>query len=416
MTNKWLKKRKLSAYLMALAASLITIAIVANPEEAFRASADGLKVWWEVVLPALLPFFIAAEILMGLGVVHFMGALLEPIMRPLFRVPGVGAFAVSMGLASGYPIGAKITGRLRRDNLCSQVEAERLVSISNTADPIFMIGAVAVGMFHMPQLGIVIALSHYFSSLVIGLIMRFYGNSQTSSTIDSSEKGENIFSKGLRELYRAKTHDGRTFGHLLGDAITDSVNTLLIIGGFITLFSVIIRILTIYPVVGAINSLFAIILSPTGFSTDLITALTSGLFEITIGTELSSKATGTLIQQVMIANAIIAWSGLSVHAQVAAMINGTDIRIMPYIISRVAHAIIAATITLIIFRPVMSISRAIPASTIFIHSQVASTNILNGLYYSTFLIIVILGSLIGISCIFHLIRSIKIVVIRFGRK
>lgn len=118
-------------------AVIITIFIIIFSEQAFDAALEGLKVWWEVVFPSLLPFFIIAEILMGLGVVHFIGALLEPLMRPLFKVPGVGAFAMAMGLASGYPIGAKITGNLRRKKLCSRIEAERLVSFTNTADPLF---------------------------------------------------------------------------------------------------------------------------------------------------------------------------------------------------------------------------------------------------------------------------------------
>ena len=42
----------------------------------------GLKTWWNIVFPALLPFFIASELLMSFGVVHFMGVLLEPVMRP----------------------------------------------------------------------------------------------------------------------------------------------------------------------------------------------------------------------------------------------------------------------------------------------------------------------------------------------
>ena len=142
-----------SAYLVAAVASAITLAVMLMPEVSFAASLEGLRVWWEIVFPALLPFFILCDVLMGLGVVHYIGALLEPLMRPLFGVPGVGAFAFAMGLASGYPIGARITARLRREGMCSRVEAERLVSFTNTADPLFMVGAVAVGMFRMPSLG-----------------------------------------------------------------------------------------------------------------------------------------------------------------------------------------------------------------------------------------------------------------------
>ena len=197
------KKPKISTYSMAFLGICLTAAIAAYPEESFRASFNGLKIWWNIVLPALLPFFIAAEIMMGLGVVHFMGTLLEPVMRPIFKVPGVGAFALAMGLASGYPIGAKITSELRRDNLCSQIEAERLISISNTADPLFMIGAVAVGMFGMPQLGITIAGAHYLSSLLLGLLMRYHGasdGSEPSMTIPPSQ--ENILVKAFKELYQ----------------------------------------------------------------------------------------------------------------------------------------------------------------------------------------------------------------------
>src|SRR5690606_22823787 len=42
------------------------------------------------------------------------------------------------------------------------------------------------------------------------------------------------------------------------------------------------------------------------------------------------------------ASAIVAWSGLSVHAQVAVMLRGTDIRLGPYIAARFLHAVLAA--------------------------------------------------------------------------
>ena len=138
-----IKTSKKKIYLQAIIAIFLTISLIIFSERGFQAAVHGLHTWWEIVFPALLPFFIMAEILMGLGVVHFIGALLEPLMRPIFKLPGVVAFAFAMGLASGYPIGAKITGNLRREKLCTQVEGERLIAFCNTADPLFMVGAVA---------------------------------------------------------------------------------------------------------------------------------------------------------------------------------------------------------------------------------------------------------------------------------
>lgn len=126
-----------AALAAAAAATALVVAMVAYPDVAFQAAVRGLRLWWDIVFPALLPFFIGGQVLMGLGVVHFVGVFLEPLMRPLFNLPGIGGFVTAMGLASGYPIGALLTARLRRDGAVTVVEGERLMSFANTADPVF---------------------------------------------------------------------------------------------------------------------------------------------------------------------------------------------------------------------------------------------------------------------------------------
>lgn len=410
---KWLKERERSAYFAALAGLFLTAAIVANPEEAFKASLNGLRVWWEIVFPALLPFFIASEILMGLGVVHFMGALLEPLMRPIFHVPGVGAFAMAMGLASGYPIGAKITSRLRKDNLCTRVEAERLVSFTNTADPLFMVGAVAVGMFHRPELALPIAGAHYISSILLGLLMRFHGVME-EDTQPPHEIRENILARAFRELYRARTTDGRSFGQLFGDSVRDSVNTLLLIGGFIMMFSVIIRILDVFGVVSLVSAILTHLLHPLNIDRTIIRSLVNGIFEITIGTESASQSAGPLIEQVMAASAIIAWSGISVHAQVASMINGTDIRLLPYIIARVIHGVLAAFVTYLLMGPLKVLTPSSYLIPVFSQStgNVGLHMMARTAYYG-WRVLILLGLLIMISLMIYILRSLRIVYFRF---
>src|SRR5690625_816925 len=139
----------------------MAIILISYPGQAFEASIRGLNMWWEIVFPSLLPFFITAELLIGFGAVTFIGVLFEPIMRPLFNVPGAGSFAWIMGMASGYPSGAKISTRLREEGVLTQIEAERLVSFTNASSPLFIFGAIAVGFFHNAQLGLLIAVSHY---------------------------------------------------------------------------------------------------------------------------------------------------------------------------------------------------------------------------------------------------------------
>ena len=74
----------------------------------------GLALWADSVLPALLPFFIATELLSYTNVIPFLGRILNKFMRPVFNVPGEGAFPFIMGIISGYPVGAKIVLNLEK--------------------------------------------------------------------------------------------------------------------------------------------------------------------------------------------------------------------------------------------------------------------------------------------------------------
>jgi len=65
-------------------------------DTAVKSAGSGLNLWFNVVFPSLFPFFVASEILYRTGFIKAIGILLEPIMRPLFNVPGCGSFAFAM--------------------------------------------------------------------------------------------------------------------------------------------------------------------------------------------------------------------------------------------------------------------------------------------------------------------------------
>ena len=354
IVKKFLRPRDFSrtfTYVLAFIGLSLTVSMVFFPEDAFEAAVKGLDIWWNIVFPALLPFFIGSEILMGLGVVHFMGILLEPLMRPIFKVPGVGSFVMAMGLASGFPIGSILTTRMRKEKLVTRIEGERLMSFTNTADPLFMFGAVAVGMFGLPHVGVSIAAAHYLSSISVGLIMRFHGKDKKAAPEAKAKK--NIVLRGLEALVSAREKDKRPLGQLMGDAIRNSVNTLLLIGGFIILFSVIIRILDVLGFVAVLSSFLSIVMGPLGIDTGLSPAIISGFFEVTLGCQLAGGAPEAIpmYQKIMIAGSVIAWSGLSVHAQVASIISETDMRITPFVCARAIHAVLAGVYTYLLFGP-----------------------------------------------------------------
>jgi sporulation integral membrane protein YlbJ len=337
-------RTKVTAVFWALAIVFLTLCLVYDPGAALSSARDGLTLFMTVVFPSLFAFFVLSEIMLALGVVHFIGVLFEPLMRPLFNVPGEGAFVLSMGLAAGYPMDAVITSRFRKQGMCSRVEAERMLAFSNTADPLFIFGAVAVGMFVNPALGKTMAIAHYIGALVVGLVFRFYGRDQEVAKPERHDL-RTIFPRAIEALVKAQKEDGRSFGQLLGDAVTDSIKTLAMICGFIMLFSTMVKMVEVVHLYDLIVAPFAMLFKVVGLDPDLLKAVVAGLFEIDLGTLAAAKAAAPLVHQVAIAGAIIAWSGLSVHGQVASVLMGTDIRMAPYAVARLLHAVVAFAVT-----------------------------------------------------------------------
>lgn len=343
-------KSKIKSVMLAFIAFFIAMALIRYPDQALEASIRGLNMWWEIVFPSLLPFFITAELLIGFGVVRFIGILCEPIMRPIFNVPGVGSFVWTMGMASGYPSGAKLTARLRQEGQLSRIEAERLVSFTNASNPLFIFGAISVGFFHDPKLGMLLAAAHYIGNAIVGLCMRFYktGDKYRSKHI---KIGFSI-KRAFQALHHTRIEDNRPFGKMFGDAVISSIQTLLMIGGFIIIFSVFNKLLFLIGITPIIAIGVGFLFNLLGFPTELGIPFISGLFEITLGSQMTSQVpVATLLQQVIIVSFVLAFNGFSVQAQVASILAETDIRFTPYFFARILHGIFASILALFLFKP-----------------------------------------------------------------
>lgn len=389
---------------VAFAAGLVT-----NPAEVFAGATMGLKTWWNIVFPSLLPFFIVSELLMSFGLVSFIGALMEPLMRPLFNVPGCGSFVMCIGYTSGYPIGAMVTARLRTQKLCTRIEAERLLSFTNNSSPLFMMVAVSVGMLGRPELAVVIAGSHYLSNLTLGLLMRFYGRHDSEVLPVRGYPYGSVFRRAFSELEAAWEKEKRPLGKIVSDSVKNAVNSLLSIGGFIILFAVIIKLITVAGFIDWAAAALGALLCPLGFYPEIMPALASGFFEMTIGSKMVTESQAPLIQQVAAVEMLLAWSGLSVIAQVAGMISETDIRMFPFVLARLAHAALAALYAVFLFGP--SIPHAeglmVPA-TAALEKMVSTPSLLANLAVSGLLLLLSISFLIIISSLYLVLRKVRI--------
>lgn len=322
--------------------------ILLYPVQTLDSALKGLSIWWDVLFPALFPFFVISEVLLGFGIVHFFGSLFDPLMRPVFRVPGIGGFVMAMGFAAGYPIGAKLTSQLKDQHLINRTEGERLVAFTSTADPIFLIGAVAVGFFHDVGLAAILALSHYSSGIIVGICMRYHGDPKHMTPASDQGKGF-ILLRAFNAMHEARLKDRRPLGLLLKQAIRSSLQLVFTIGGLVVFFSVVLEILSLSNLLVVLSLMIELPLRATGIPDILSKAIVEGLFEVTLGAKSAGEENIGLIHKVAVAAFIISWAGLSVHAQIISILSHTDLRYRPFIIARLLHGVIASIIVYVMW-------------------------------------------------------------------
>ncbi|WP_352419971.1 sporulation integral membrane protein YlbJ [Proteiniborus sp.] len=410
--KKFFKLKNIKTYLLALLVIFFVSSLIIFPYNTINAALKGLKTWANIVLPSLMPFFIGAEMLIGLGVVNFIGVLLNPIMQPLFGVSGEGSFSFAMSIASGYPVGVSLISKLRQQKIINRIEAQRLVSFCSTSGPLFMIGAVSVGMFNNPSIGALLTSSHYLGAITTGIIFRNYGCFKAKKSKNVYNK-KNYLKSAFKELIEARKRDGRSISILMNDSIKSALEAMFMVGGFIIIYSVIIEILATTGVINFLSSIIKIII-PINLDTKLVEGFISGLLEMTNGCKLVSEAkTTSIITQLCTVSFLIGWSGFSIHSQSISMINLTDISSKLYLLSKVLHALFSSMYCYGLYKMLFNniIVASFLASSNSMHESILG-NWLKILKFSIGLELIFIIVVISISIVIGSMYSIKSLAIK----
>lgn len=311
------------------------ISIVVFPKESIESARVGMNICINILIPSLLPFLIAANLLINLKIIDILGVFLEKPSRILFNVPGKSSLIFAISILSGYPIGSKLTSNLRQNNEISKIEAQRLSSFCSTSGPLFMVGSVGIGMFNNSKIGYFILLCHYIGALSVGILFRFYN---TSSDVTHYNNNTSILTRLKNIIFYENEEKG--FYSIFGDSVRNGINTILVVCGFVIVFSVLFKILTLLKFIDLVGSVLFVLLHPFNISLDVIQAFISGLFEITIGCNNVSLLSGpSLIFKISLCTFIISFSGISILAQCCNFLSHTDVNIPIYIFSKFLHAV-----------------------------------------------------------------------------
>ncbi|WP_051217490.1 nucleoside recognition domain-containing protein [Paenibacillus assamensis] len=346
---------------------LLVVSIMLYPTAAFQASLQGLQVWWTIIFPALLPFLVLSHLLSALGWVHALGVVLEPIMRLLIRVPGVGGWAWALGWTAGYPAGAEVIANLRQQQSVSRREGERLLALAHVSNPVFLVAVVGVGFMKQADVGLLLACIHWITALLTAVFLRIVDGRNKVYTITSfkcvsrsttveadqhstSERTaapspkQSFPQRIFNSMEQARQMDGRPIGRLLGEAVSSAVQTLMMIGGYMMMFSVLIQVARL------------------ALPSTLGNLLMNGLLEVNLGAfTISSTSFSSPEFQAALVSAVLAWSGISSHLQVHSLIKQTDLRYWRFFAARLLHALLAFICTYVCWKPLLALFRSTAA-------------------------------------------------------
>ena len=331
---------KLKRNFISLLFLLFTISILIFSNANLTAVKSGINLWATSVVPSLFPFFVATELLMHTNIVYYIGNILNQFMKPLFNIRGEGAFAFIMGIISGYPIGAKIATNFRKENICTKEECERLLSFTNNSGPLFIIGSVGILLYRNTMIGILLFITHLLASLSVGIIFRFWKKAKDCDSHPSTSK-----------TY-ANTKTPASFsnlGEILSESIVSSIKSILVIGGFVVIFSSIISILKSSGITHMIEITATPFFNFIHISPSFIEPIFTGFFEITNGiSSISNIACKKLSINILITAFLLGFGGISVLLQVLSITSKSDLSIKPYILGKLLHGIIAVIYTFIL--------------------------------------------------------------------
>lgn len=241
-----------------------------------------------------------------------------------------------MGIISGYPTGAKIVTDFYSNNLCTKEEAERLLTFTNNSGPLFIIGTVGISMFSSSTVGVLLFLCHLLACLSVGILFRFYKRGKRHSNTSTSNLKPPLQLGNL--------------GTILSDSILNSIQTTIIIGGFIVLFSVIISILNQSNVLSFVTFIFDPIFRVLNIPTNIIAPFFTGILELTNGLIVLSKIHLKNITTIYcFCSFLLGFGGISILLQVLSITSKTDLSIKPYICGKILQGLISALYTFIIF-------------------------------------------------------------------
>lgn len=170
LSGSWKKSltTKIFAFLNIVGLVVAVLLVFKAAPAAIAAKDVGPFLWDKIVTPVgfIVPIgAVFLALLVGYGFMEFVGVLMQPVMRPLFRTPGRSAVDAVASFVGSYSLGILITDRVYREGRYTAKEAAIIATGFSTVSAAFMvIVAKTLGLMDM-------WLTYFFVTLVVTFVV-----------------------------------------------------------------------------------------------------------------------------------------------------------------------------------------------------------------------------------------------------
>ncbi len=291
---------------------VLFLIVITTPETAFEGCINGLSLFGLKVFPALFAAFLISSCILNL--------------LPQKSNSGY-LFIIAAGLLCGFPTGAFCCCTFH-DNNRNETLCEKIMAYCNISSPSFMLNYIYITCLEKSVNLITFITVTYVPAIFMIILICLNHKRKISNQINNKIKPDTpLF---LKKITNSSKKDFVDFPSVLDNAVINSVNSMLKLGGYIILFS----IAALY-----IRNLLSF--------NRFLYSIACGIIEITNGLFYISKEFNSLNLRFILTVAINSFGGISTIMQTCGIIKNSGLSIKKYIYHKMIYCLLCTALSII---------------------------------------------------------------------
>ncbi|MDO4317815.1 MAG: hypothetical protein Q4C48_06345 [Lachnospiraceae bacterium] len=321
------------------------------PTQFTQSASYGLRLWYQALLPVLLPFLILTALLRGMGYTQKLDALLSPITTRFFRLPPAYGSVLFFGLLSGLPVSAVLLQALPEKE--KQQGLLYPLLLSTHMSPGFLTGYLAAYVLGKPSASPLLFLTIYGGNLLAAWLFLRPKQAPETPTAPETRKpssarrfpmpapdSDKTAAVSAPDAHAAAASAPRSLSALFQSATQTALNGIFTVGVSVMLFSVLAGFCSL-----VLPPAFRLLGIPSK-SAPLLTALISGLCEVTGGCSLLVTQDVAFVPRAVLVVFFASFGGLSGIFQTKSVLK-SPFPLWKYIGIKISTALLSAGAMLI---------------------------------------------------------------------